>query len=359
MNRTRPTFFALSIMAALALMTSAVRAEIIIATVGPMKGPFAGLGEQMKQGAELAVANLKANGGVLGQKVKLIVGDDACDPEVAVSVAKSMVNQGASFVAGHFCSAASIATSDIYNNDSILMISPASTYPLLTDRGLKNVYRVSGRDDRQGIIAGNMLADQFGGKKIAIVHDRQAYSQSLAAAAKSQLNSRGINEALFQAITPEAKDYAGLVTTLKRNEIDVLYYGGYHREAGTIMRGIHAQGMSLVMVSGDDLATGKYWIIAGVAGEGTLITFPHDPVKSKHGRPVADALRKLGHKPALFSMRTYGAIQVWAQAAAKAGSLELKKMTKSLSANIFHTVLGKVTFNSRGDMKQDGFVWYQ
>ncbi len=191
------------------------------------------------------------------------------------------------------------------------------------------------------------------------MHDGQAYSQGLAAAAKSQLNSRGINEALFQTVAAGAKDYAGLVTTLKRNEIDVLYYGGYHREAGTIMRGMHKQVISVVMVSGDDLATGKYWIITGLAGEGTLITFPHDPVKSKHGRTVADALRKRGHKPALFSMRTYGAIQVWAQAAAKAGSLELKKMTKSLRANIFHTVLGKVTFNNRGDMKQDGFVWYQ
>jgi len=90
-----------------------------------------------------------------------------------------------------------------------------------------------------------------------------------------------------------------------------------------------------------------------------LITLPHDPVKSKHGRTVVDALPKRGHEPALFSMRTYGAIQVWAQAAAKAGSLELKKMTKFLLTNIFHTVLRKVTFNNHGDMKQDGFVWCQ
>ncbi|MDE0729255.1 MAG: branched-chain amino acid ABC transporter substrate-binding protein, partial [Alphaproteobacteria bacterium] len=253
MTHTRSPIVALGIITALALMASAVRAEIVIATVGPMKGPFAGLGDQMKQGTELAVADLNAKGGVLGQKVKLIVGDDACNPEVAVTVAKFVVNQGASFVAGHFCSAASIAASDIYNKDNILLISPASTHPLLTDRGLENVYRVSGRDDRQGIIAGNMLADQFGGKKIAIVRDGQAYSQGLAAAAKSQLNSRGINGALFQTVAAGAKDYAGLVTTLKRNEIDVLYYGGDHREAGTIMRGMHAQGMSVVMVSGDDL----------------------------------------------------------------------------------------------------------
>ena len=179
-----------------------------------MRGPFAMLGEQMKQGAELAVADLNAKGGVLGQKVKLISGDDKCDPEVAVTVAKFMVNQGVNFVAGHFCSAASIAASDIYSQDDILLISPASTHPLLTDRGLENVFRVSGRDDQQGIIAGNLLADQFGGKKVAIVHDGQPYSLSLAEAAKSQLNSRGMNESVFQAVEPGAKDYGALVTTL-------------------------------------------------------------------------------------------------------------------------------------------------
>ena len=100
-------------------------------------------------------------------------------------------------------------------------------------------------------------------RSIVIVHDGQAYSHDLAAATKILLNSRGINEALFQTVATGAKDYAGLVTTLKRNEIDVLYYGGYHREAGTIMRGMHGQGMSVVTVSGNDLATGKYWIITG------------------------------------------------------------------------------------------------
>ncbi|MBT6430755.1 MAG: branched-chain amino acid ABC transporter substrate-binding protein [Rhodospirillaceae bacterium] len=336
-----------------------VRAEIVIAAVGPMEGPFAAYGAQMKNGAELAVAALNAKGGVLGQKIKLIIADDACNPKVAETVAKSMINQGVNFVAGHFCSGASIAASDTYAKEGVLQISPSSTHPVLTDRGLENVYRVCGRDDQQGILAGSLLADQFAGKKVAIVHDGQGYSQSLAAAAKAQLNSQGVNETLFQAVKPGEKDYSTLVTTLKRNGIDVLYYGGYHKEAGLIMRGLHAQGMSVVLVSGDDLATGKYWIITGAAGEGTLITFPADPGATKHGRDVANEMRKQGFKPELHAMRTYAAIQVWAQAASKAGSLELGKMTKALRTNFFRTVLGKLTFNNRGDTKQNGYVWYE
>jgi branched-chain amino acid transport system substrate-binding protein len=313
----------------------------------------------MKQGAEMAVADLNAKGGVLGQKIKLVVADDGCDPTMAVTVAKSMVNQGINFMAGQFCSAASIAASDVYAQEGILQISPASTHPLFTERGLANVYRVSGRDDQQGVIAGNLMADRFAGKRLAIVHDGQDYSQSLAWAAKTQLNTRGINEAPYLAVKPGAKDYAALVTKLKRNKIDVLYYGGYHREAGLIMRGLHTQGMSVRLISGDDLATGKFWIITGAAGEGSLMTFPPDAAKLKHGRAVADDMRKHGFKPEMHALRTYAAIQVWAQAAAKAGSLELKKMTKALTTNIYRTVLGKITFNNKGDMKQNAYVWYQ
>lgn len=341
------------------LAATAARAEIIIGTAGPMQGPFAGLGQQMKQGAEMAVADLNAKGGVLGQKIRLVVADDACDPVMAITVAKSMVNQGINFMAGHFCSAASIAASDVYAQEGILQISPASTHPLFTERGLSNVYRVSGRDDQQGVIAGNLMADRFGGKRLAIVHDGQGYSQSLARAAKTQLNTRGVNEAIYKAVKPGAKNYAELVSMLKRNKIDVLYYGGYHREAGLIMRRLHAQGMSVLLISGDDLATGKFWIITGAAGEGSLMTFPPDPAKFKPGRGVAADMKKRGFKPEMHALRTYAAIQVWAQAAAKADSFELKKMTKALATNIYRTVLGKITFDNKGDMKQDAYVWYE
>ncbi len=345
--------------AALVFCAATAQAEIIVATAGPMKGPFAAYGAQLKQGAELAVADLNAKGGVLGQKIKLIVADDACDPKAAVKAAKSLVNQGVNFMAGHFCSAASITASDIYHKEGIVMISPSASHPFLTERGLENVYRVSGRDDQQGIVAGNLLADQFDGKKVAIVHDGQAYSMSLADTAKAQLNARGINEALYQTIKPGEKSYAALVTTMKEKQIDVLYYGGYHREAGLIRREMEKQGLSAVLMSGDDLATGKYWIVSGKAGAGTLMTFPPDPSKSKHGRRLADEMRKKGMKPGLHAFRAYAAMQIWAEAAAKAGSLEMAKVTKALRSNIFRTVLGKITFNGKGDIKQTAFVWYE
>ena len=347
------------LLVALGFMAGPARAEIIIAVAGPMTGPFAIFGERMKRGAEQAVANLNAAGGVLGEKVKIVIGDDACDPKRAVALANSLVNRGISFIVGHFCSGSSIPASDVYHEERILQISPASTNPKLTERGFDNVFRICGRDDQQGTIAGNFLADNFGGRRVAIVHDKQTYSKSLADAAKVQLNKRGINETMYDTITAGKKDYAAFVAKMKRNRIDVLYYGGYHAEAGLIVRQMRAKGMSTILLSGDDLATGKYWAITGAAGEGTLMTYGPDPRKSAYAKSVVETMRKGGFEPEGNTLYTYAAVQVWAQAAAKAGSTDLAKMAKFLNSNTFQTVLGDVNFNGKGDIKQPAYVWYE
>lgn len=346
-------------LAALSIAAGAARADIIIATAGSMKGPFAIFGEQIKRGAEQAVADLNAVGGVLGERVKILVRDDACDPDQAVAVANSLVNKGVSFMAGHFCSGASIAAAAVYNTENILQISPASSHPALTERGLGNVYRVCGRDDQQGAIAGNYLADNFDGRNIAIAHDNQGYSKDLADAAKAQLNSRGMNETIYDTVRPGQDDYSAFVGKLKAKKIEVLYYGGYYKEAALIVREMRAQGMSTILLSGDDLATRKYWEIAGAAGEGTLMTFALDPRNLSQARPVIDAMRKHGFEPEGYTLYAYAAIQVWAQAVAKARSTELKKLTRVLKEDTFRTVLGDIAFDAKGDVKRPGYVWYK
>jgi len=345
--------------AAFGLAAGGAQAELTIATAGPITGPYAIFGEQMKRGAEKAIADLNAAGGVLGQKLVLEVGDDACDPKQAVAVANSMVNKGVVFMAGHFCSGSSIPASEVYNEEGILQISPASTNPTLTDRGFDNVYRVCGRDDQQGTIAGNFLADTYGSKKIAVVHDKQAYSKGLADATKAQLNSRGVTEALYDTVNAGEKDYSAFVTKLKQMKIDVLYYGGYHTEAGLIVRQMREQGMNTQLISGDALVTDEYWAITGDAGQGTLMTFGPDPRKSAAAAAVVKSFRDDGYEPEGYTLYTYAAIQVWAQAAEKAGSLDLDKMTAALDGNTFKTVLGDITFNDKGDIKQPAYVWYE
>ena len=337
---------------------SAAWADIIIATAGPMTGQYASFGEQMRRGAEMAVADLNAKGGVMGQKLVLKIGDDACDPKQAVAVANKFVSEKVVFVAGHFCSGSSIPASKVYTEEGILQISPASTNPKLTEEGGPNVFRTCGRDDQQGTVAGNYLADHFKGKKIAIIQDKTAYGKGLADETKKQLNKRGIKETMYEAYTAGEKDYSALVSKMKNAGIDVVYVGGYHTEAGLMIRQAREQGYNVQLVSGDALVTDEYWKITGKAGQGTLMTFSPDPRKNPAAAAVVQKFRAQKYEPEGYTLYTYGAIQAWAEAATKAKSTNWKKVADALHKNKFNTVLGKIGFDKKGDVTAPGYVFY-
>ncbi len=282
----------ISVIAVAALCAPAAAAEIRIATAGPMTGAYAWFGEQYLRGAGLAVEDLNAKGGVLGQRVGLEVGDDACDPKQAVAVANQLVGKGVKFVAGHFCSGSSIPASKVYSEEGIIQISPASTNPKLTDeRAGPGIFRVCGRDDQQGQVAGAFLAKNFKDKNVAIIHDKSAYGKGLADETKKYMNQAGKQEKLYEAYTAGEKDYTALVSRLKSEAVDVVYVGGYHTEAGLILRQMRDQGMKTLLVSGDALVTDEFWSITGPAGEGTLMTFSPDPRKNPEAAPVVEAFR--------------------------------------------------------------------
>ncbi|NNG05666.1 MAG: branched-chain amino acid ABC transporter substrate-binding protein [Inquilinus sp.] len=345
--------------ASVVMGATAAQADIVIATAGPMTGQYASFGEQMARGAALAVQDLNAAGGVLGQQVQIVVGDDACDPRQAVSVANQMVNQGVVLMAGHFCSGSSIPASQVYTEEDILQISPASTNPALTDEGGDNVFRVCGRDDQQGLIAARYLADNYAGANIAIVHDKTAYGKGLADATRESLNAAGVTETLYEAYTAGENDYSALVSKLKAEGIDVLYVGGYHTEAGLMVRQMRDQGLDTQLISGDALVTDEYWSITGPAGEGTLMTFGPDPRKFESAARVVAKSRAQGYEPEGYTLYTYASIQVWAQAVEIAGSTDLDAVTGALNGNTFDTVIGAITFDGNGDIQQPAYVWYE
>lgn len=355
LNTLKVKLVAAAVMAGCA---SAAWADIVISTAGPMTGQYASFGEQMRRGAELAVADLNAKGGVMGQKLVLKIGDDACDPKQAVAVANKFVSEKVVFVAGHFCSGSSIPASKVYTEEGILQISPASTNPKLTEEGGPNVFRVCGRDDQQGTVAGNYLADKFKGKKVAIIHDKTAYGKGLADETKKQLNKRGVKEAMYEAYTAGEKDYSALVSKMKGAGVDVVYVGGYHTEAGLMVRQAREQGYNVQLVSGDALVTDEYWKITGKAGEGTLMTFSPDPRKNPAAAGVVKKFRATNYEPEGYTLYTYGAIQAWAQAVTQAKSTNWKKVADTLRKGKFDTVLGKIGFDKKGDVTAPGYVFY-
>ena len=190
---------------------------ISVATAGPMTGQYASFGAQMKAGAEQWVEDINKAGGVLGKQIVLEIGDDACDPKQALSVANQLAGKGVAVVAGHFCSGSSIPASKVYSEEGVIQISPASTNPKFTDeRPGPGVMRVCGRDDQQGVVAGDFLAKQFKDKNVAIVDDKSTYGKGLADETRKFMNAAGKTEVLNDPTMPARRTIRRWSPSLRR-----------------------------------------------------------------------------------------------------------------------------------------------
>ena len=351
--------FGLALGASLALSTAAMADDITVAVAGPMTGTESAFGRQMKNGAEMAVAEFNAGGGVLGKKLALQVEDDACDPKQARSVAEKIAGAGIPFVAGHYCSSSSIPASEAYADGNVLQITPASTNPTFTERKLWNVARVCGRDDQQGPVAAQYIAKTYGGKNIAILNDKTTYGKGLADETKKALNKAGITEKLLESYNKGDKDFNAIVSRLKFENIDIAYIGGYHQDFGLILRQMRDQGLKTVIMAGDSMADREFASIAGSAAEGTLFTSGRDHRTNPGAAAVVDKFKAKNVDSQGLTLYTYAAFQVWSQAVAKVKTTDAKRVMETIKAGSWDTVLGKLEFDTKGDIKHIDFTVYQ
>jgi branched-chain amino acid transport system substrate-binding protein len=352
-------FIGLAFGASLALSTAAFAQDTTIAVAGPMTGGESAFGRQMKNGAEQAVVDLNAAGGLLGKKLALDVEDDACDPKQARSVAEKIGSAKIPFVAGHYCSSSSIPASEAYADGNVLQITPASTNPLFTERNLWNVARVCGRDDQQGTVAGDYIAKAFKGKNIAILNDKTTYGKGLADETKKALNKAGVTEKMYESYNKGDKDFNAIVSRLKRDNIDLVYVGGYHQEAGLILRQMRDQGLQTVLMAGDALADKEFASITGPTGAGTLFTFGPDPRNKPTAKAIVEAFKAKNIDPEGYTLYSYAAVQVWSQAAKKVGTTDPMKVMAAIKAGSWDTVIGTLEFDVKGDIKQLDYVVYK
>jgi branched-chain amino acid transport system substrate-binding protein len=351
----------IAIVLAAALSAATAHAEILIGVAGPMTGKNAWFGEQMERSAELAVADLNAAGGVLGQQVQLITADDFCDPGQAVAAARKLVSEGAAFVVGHYCSHASIPASEIYQEAGILMISPASSNPMLTELGRANVFRVQTRDDAVGIVAGNYLADHWPDEKIAILHDNTTFGKGVAELTKERLNGRGLTEAIYRDYIPGQPEYGAEIADLQAAGVAVAFVGGYHTEIALMARTARDRGYPVRLIAGLNLATEEFGLIGGPGAEGTLFIDNPDPRLRAEAAPVVERFRASGFEPEGNTLLAYAAVQVWAQAVEAAGALDLGAVLAAMHSRQFDTVLGPIGFDEKGDVTLQSpvvYVWH-
>lgn len=334
-------------------------ADLLVGVGGPMTGPNAAFGAQLQKGAEQAAADINAAGGINGEQVKIVLGDDVSDAKQGVSVANKFAADGVKFVVGHFNSGVSIPASEIYAENGILEVTPAATNPTFTERGMWNTFRVCGRDDQQGEVAGKYISDNFKDGKVAVVHDKTPYGQGLADETKKAMNALGVTEVMYEGITAGDKDYSALIAKMKEAGVTLVYFGGLHTEAGLIMRQMADQGLKAVMMSGDGITSNELASIAGDAVNGTLMTFPPDPRLNPNAADAVKKFRDAGFEPEAYTLYSYAALQVIADAAKKAGSNDPEAVAAALKEKgPYTTVIGELGFNEKGDITRPDYVMY-
>lgn len=334
-------------------------AEIKIGIAGPMTGPVAQYGDMQFSGARMAIERINADGGVNGEMLEAVEVDDVCDPKQAVTVANRLVNDGVRFVVGHLCSSSTQPASDIYEDEGILMVTPASTSPDITERGYELVFRTIGLDSMQGPVAGEYLAS-LNPKRVAVVHDKQQYGEGIATAVRDTLKNAGVEIAMFEGITAGDKDFSSLITKLKQANVDYIYYGGYHPELGLILRQSRQADLGATFMGPEGVGNKDINTIAGVAAEGLLVTLPPSFDEKEENQSLVQAFEAKGEDPSgPFVLTSYTAVQLIADGIEQAGSTDPFDVAAALRSGSYDTPIGTVEYDEKGDMKSFEFVVYE
>lgn len=350
----------LSVGTAICLYGTAAQADTIkIALAGPATGPVAQYGDMQKVGVFAAIDQINKAGGINGKQLEGVIYDDACDPKQAVAVANKIVNDGIQHVVGHLCSSSTEPASDIYEEEGVLMITAASTSPTITEKGHQMIFRTIGLDSLQGPFAAQFIIDSVKPKNIAIIHDKQQYGEGLATAVKNTVEASGLKPVMFEGVTPGDKDFSALIAKLKKNNVDFVYYGGYHPELGLILRQSKEKGLEARFMGPEGVGNPDISKIAGEASEGLLVTLPQSFDQDPANQALVQAIKDKGEDPTgPFVFPAYSAVQVMTSAMTATGGTDTAKLADYIRNNTFETTTGALDFDEKGDLTQFSFVVY-
>lgn len=343
---------------AIAGCSSQQQNTVRIGAAGPMTGDQSKMGIDLRNGVELAVAEWNDKGGVLGKKIELLAGDDQADPKQAVSVANKFINQKVVAVVGHWNSNCSIAASEDYKKAGLVMVSPASTNPRLTQQGFKTVFRVCGTDDQQGVVAAEFVLRTMKPKRIAVLHDKSTYGQGLADFFKKTVEGRA-DVVFYDGIVQRDPDYRAVLTAMKEKRPDVYFFGGVYPEAGRLVRQAKEIGLNAPMITGDGVYDPTFLQIAERTAEGTFVTFGKDTSTLETAKAFNEKYRAKYGAPGPYSIYAYDAANIILTAIKETGTTDGMKAAEYIAKGRFTGAFGELSFNANGDVAKAPYVVWQ
>lgn len=333
--------------------------SIPIGVLVPLSGSSSSAGTDMLNAARLAADSVNDAGGVLGRKVRIVPGDDACDPQTGSAAAQKMVVSHVVGVAGGYCSSAAIPETAVLDRKGIPFISAAATHPDLTERGFRTVFRTIGRDDQQGPFAIRFLTGPVGARRIAIVHDNTTYARGLAEQAREANGHLGTGAEIvfFDAITPGESDYTSTLTKVKAAGADAVYFTGYFAEGGLLVRQARALGLTATLVGGDGNSDPTLVKTAGAAADGFIVTTAPLPGFLPGAAGFVERYTKrFGTAPGPYSVYEHDAVTALVEGISRARSTNPADVSAALRQVRVTGLTGEISFDPKGDRAKTAYV---
>src|SRR6266536_3242712 len=360
--RIRHVLSALAVVALVLPTTAPVNAQskgtIKIASQSPLSGGQAALGEGIKLGAQLAIEKGKANLEKMGYKVELVPFDDQAKPDVGVANAKNIIaDKDIMAVIGHLNSGVAIPSSEVYKEVNVVMISPANTNPVVTDRGYPNVNRVCGRDDVQGVVGAEFAHGTLKVKSVYNIHDKTQYGQSIAEFFKADSEKKGVKVLGFEG-TEEKSNFDPILTPIKAKNPDVIYFGGIYDQGAPFFKQAREKGIKAKFMGPDGLDSSDLVKIAGKAVIDMHYTSAAGPASAlpKAKAFVEEFKKRFGKNPEPYAAEAYDAATIALRAVedvAKAGKTPSREDVATAVRKVkVNGLTGDIAFDSKGDREK-------
>jgi branched-chain amino acid transport system substrate-binding protein len=331
-------------------------ATIKIGMAGAQTGSDGQIGLSMLNGSKIAIDEWNAKGGVLGKKIETIVLDDEGKPDKAVTVAQTLVDDGVVAVIGHFNSGCTIPASRRYNDAKIIEISPGSTNPQYTEQGFPYAFRVCGRDDQQGPVAAAFMHDKLKLNKIAILHNKTAYGEGIATIVKDTFEKLGGMVVMFQGIGENERDFRANISVVKGSGAEGFFWGGMYSQGGPLCIQLRQAGLNIPFVSDDGCFDPSFTNTVGNTPN-VYLSFGKAYRDLPTAQPFIEKYKSIyNQEEGAYSVYGYDAANVLLTAIEQAQTIDADKAAAIMKSRPFDTILGKVEFDSKGDVKQSNYV---
>lgn len=336
------------------LASSAYADNIKIGFNAPLTGFAASDGESAKNGAELAVEQINAAGGVNGDMLELVIYDDQASPKEAVPIAQKLIEKDGivAGISGSY-SGSTRAAAGIFQEAGVPYVSAYAIHPDITRAG-NYVFRTSFVGEVQGRAGAKLVGESLGLKRAVIVTLKNDFGKSLAAGFKEAAGKYGIEIVSEYEYSIKDRQFGPIVSKLRADKPDVIYASGYFFTAGPLVNQLRAAGIKATVIGQEGYDSQKFIEIAGPASEGTIITtsLDRDSTAAETKDFIAAFEKRSGHKVDMVAASAHTAVKVLAAALQSAGSTDRAALRDAIAETNLTASTGQISFNALGEVQK-------